>query len=161
MVCGIKLDTVIQGIGTISIRLLRLSWWGFFFFLIFARKKQKNQQRDSQTMVRNESPLMNSIFYPISHIKKPISLKFLVYIKSANHSKAFDMVSMVAQKAMTQFYVWQIRYEIAQCACVYVVVCADGCVHTDEKFSSEQTQSCLLLNFLGFSYTHEHTHSSL
>lgn len=104
---------------------------------------------------------MNSIFYPISHIKKPISLKFLVYIKSANHSKAFDMVSMVAQKAMTQFYVWQIRYEIAQCACVYVVVCADGCVHTDEKFSSEQTQSCLLLNFLGFSYTHEHTHSSL
>lgn len=57
-----------------------------FFFLIFARKKQKNQQRDSQTMVRNESPLMNSIFYPISHIKKPISLKFLVYIKSANHS---------------------------------------------------------------------------
>lgn len=106
-------------------------------------------------MVRNESPLMNSIFYPISYIKKPISLKFLVYIKSANHSKAFDMVSMVAQKAMTQFYVWQIRYEIAQCACVYVVVCADGCVHTDEKFSSEQTQSCLLLNFLGFSYTHE------
>ena len=118
MVYGIKLDTVTWGVGTICLLLLCLY---SRFFTNFARHKQKNQKRDSQKMAWNETPLMNSIFYPISHIKKPISLNFPVYSTSANHSKAFDMVSTVAQKAMTQFYVWQIRYEIAQCG--YACVC--------------------------------------
>ena len=80
-------------------------------------------------MVRKEIPLMNSIFYPISHIKKPILLNFLIYFKSANHSKAFEMVSRVAQKAMTQFDVREIRYEIVQCMCVDVAVHKRLCAH--------------------------------
>lgn len=80
-------------------------------------------------MAWNETLLMDSIFSSISYIKTPISLHFSVYLTSGNHSKAFDMVSMVAQKAMTQFYVWQIRYEI-----IRGVWCVRACAHMERKY---------------------------
>lgn len=69
-----------------------------FFFVLSFRGKFHDNKKDGKEW----NPLMNCNFYT----KKPISYDFPVYLTSANESKASVMVTMVAHKAMTQFYVW-------------------------------------------------------
>lgn len=89
----IKLRSIRQGVGILPCSslavLLRLS-------IILQDRKKRTEKR--QRRQRNKTPVMNSIFYPISYIKKSILLNFLIYLGSADHSEVVEMVSMVAQE---------------------------------------------------------------
>lgn len=78
MVHGLKLETVTQGVGTIPLfsSLPVLGGGGGWF----NKTEAENKKRGSQKMERDETPLTNSIFSPVSHREKTNFIKFPPFI---------------------------------------------------------------------------------